>query len=358
MSDSRARAGGPDEAAPARYVEVTGIDAWADACSCAYVPLAVDVASPYRPPATPGVDVRGAVRERVLGTVGITQIGSTPATVTRTERSVRTDPREVFMVAVFLGGGGTTVQAGRVARCARRSGFLMDGDRPYSMRFEEGNDLLALRLPRERLTASDRTLRGITSTAVPGSSDTLNVLRRYLAGLVAMRRPIAAPAVATHQEIAVELANALVHEMVYPERSMPALSGGALVASVRWFMDQNYADPQLSIDEIARRFMISRRYLEKLFAAIDDGAPAAYLRRQRLRRAAALLAAYPELKVERIARDVGFIDVNTFARAFRREFGANPRTWRRDRGRTSAALLAPGPGRPLLASLDEFDWTA
>lgn len=358
MSDSGARAGRLDEAVPARYLEVTGIEAWADACSRAYVPLTVDIASPSGPQRAAGAQVRGAVRERVLGTVGVTQIGSTPATVTRTERSVRTDPREVFMIAVFLGGGGTTVQAGRIARYARRNGFLMDGDRPYSMRFEEGNDLLALRLPRARLAAADRTLRGITSIAVPGSCDTLNVLRRYLAGLVAMRRPVAAHEVAAHEEIAVELANALVHEMVYPERSMPALSGGALVASVRWFIDQNYADPGLSVDDIARRFMISRRYLEKLFAAIDDGAPAAYLRRQRLRRAAVLLAAYPQMKVESIAREVGFIDVNTFARAFRREFGANPRVWRRDRGRTGAALLAPGRARPLLTSLDEFDWSA
>lgn len=344
------------DAAPARHLEVIGIDAWSEACSRAYVPLAVDASTALVRRGADGV--RGAVRERVVGTVGITQIGSTPATVTRTERSVRTDPRDVFMVAVFLGGGGTTVQAGRIARYTRRSGFVMDGDRPYSMRFDEGNDLLALRLPRARLTARDATLRAITSSAVPGTSDTLNVLRRYLAGLVAMRSPIAEAEIAAHQEVAVELANGLVHELVYPERSLPALSGGALVASVRWFIDQNYADPGLSVDDIARRFMISRRYLEKLFAAIDDGAPAAYLRRQRLRRAAVLLTSDPQRKVEVIAREVGFIDVNTFARAFRREFGANPRAWRRSWTGPHVVPRTTSSSPPLLANLDEFDWYA
>lgn len=357
MSELGVPVGDPGEASPAPHLEVSGIEPWAEACSRAYVPLEVDLRSAMGPRADDGA-VRGAVRERALGTVGITQIGSTPATVTRTERSVRTDPRDVYLFAVFLGGGGTTVQAGRIARYTRRSGFVMDGDRPYSMRFEEGNDLLALRVPRERLTARDATLRAITSTVVPGSADALNVLRRYLAGLVAMRRSISAPEVVRHQEIAIELVNALIHEMVYPERSIPTLSGGALVASVRWFIDQNYADPGLSVDDIARRFMISRRYLEKLFAAIDDGAPGAYLRRQRLRRAAVLLTDRPERKVETIAREVGFIDVNTFARAFRREYGATPRAWRQSRAGSGAVLLAPRAARPLLTSLDEFDWSA
>jgi AraC family transcriptional regulator len=55
--------------------------------------------------------------------------------------------------------------------------------------------------------------------------------------------------------------------------------------------------------------------------------PHQYVRRMRLREAAARLASKKE-KVLDVAFDCGFGDVSNFNRAFRAEFGANPRAWK------------------------------
>ncbi|MBM7518702.1 helix-turn-helix domain-containing protein [Nocardioides nitrophenolicus] len=331
---------------PATRIDIEGLDAWTDACAQAYVPLRIDAI---------GEDFRGAIRERALGSLGITQVASTPVTVTRTARSIASDPRDTFMLGIFLRGAGTIVQDGRVATYTGAGGFLIDGDRPYSMRYEHHNDLLVLRLPRPRIGLRDRDLRELTSVHIPRDSSGLNVLRRYLAGLVAMRTPLTD--VEEHQEVAVELTQALLHPMVYTERSRALLSGAAILASARWFIEQNHTDPRLTVDDVARHFMISRRYLEMLFTKTDGGGPATYLRRVRLSRAATLLASQPHLKIRQVSAQVGFSDINTFTRAFNRTYEATPSRWRR------VQLVQPQPRLPhrppdLLTDLDHHDWTS
>lgn len=329
-------------------LDVAGRDAWAELVAHAYVPLRVD---------SDGPGFRGALRERHVGDLAITQVASSRVTVSRTARSVVTDPREVFLLCLFLRGRGTTVQDGRIAQFSGGGGFLLNGDQPYSLRFGDGNELLTLRVPVPYLAIRERALRRLTSQVVPNDAAGLSVLRRYLSGLVGMRRPLTGDEVDEHHEVALELLHAALHPMVYSERSRALMSGAAILASARWFIEQHHADPRLTVDDVAREHMVSRRHLETQFARIGTG-PAAYLRRMRLRHAAQLLATSRRGQAGAIAGEVGFSDVNTFLRAFRRQYGATPDEWRRaQQRRPAAAVLAPG--RPdLLTDLSGFDGTA
>jgi len=329
-------------------VSIVGVDAWREACAQAYVPLRIDAI---------GEDFRGALRQRVVGGLDISQIASTPLTLTRTARSVATDPRETVMFCTFLAGAGVTLQDGRIAALSSGGGFLMDDDRPYSMRYER-NDLLVLRLPRARLDLRERDLRQLTSAPMSNEFGGLHVLRRYLAGLVAMDAAIRDAEVEEHQELALELLHVAVHPMVYSERSRALMSGQAILVTARWFLEHHHADPRLTIDDVARHFMISRRYLEMLFTRSGDG-PATYLRRVRLHRAAALLLARPREPVSRIAAEVGFTNINTFARAFARDFGTPPHRWRRDQAdRPQTPPRGSGQAGELLTNLERYDRSA
>jgi len=330
-------------------LDVTGIDAWADACGQAYVPLQVD---------TSVKDFRGALREHTIGDLGVTQVASTQVTVTRTARSVRTDPRETFMFCIVLNGGGTTVQEGRVAHFRGSGGFLIDGDQPYSMRYAPKNEVLVLRVPHSVLKMAGRDLRRLTSTPIAGDSDGLNTLMGYVAGLVAMGQPVAGDSVEEHQQVAVELTRSALHPLAYPHRSQAMLSGPAILASARWLIESAHADPDLTVDDIARRFMVSRRYLEMLFARLDWGGPSEHLRRSRLRHAARLLVESPRRRIAEIAFTSGFSDVNTFTRSFKREYGATPRSWREHQLAKPQQVRLPDWSTDLLTDLGSFDWTA
>ncbi|WP_433299448.1 helix-turn-helix domain-containing protein [Pseudonocardia sp. CA-142604] len=61
--------------------------------------------------------------------------------------------------------------------------------------------------------------------------------------------------------------------------------------------------------------------------------PGAYLREQRLLAAEALLSdpRHAWLRPSDIAAAVGFLDRRTFDRAFQRQYGVMPSSWRRDK---------------------------
>ncbi|WP_234791444.1 FCD domain-containing protein [Mycolicibacterium mucogenicum] len=122
-------------------------------------------------------------------------------------------------------------------------------------------------------------------------------------------------------------------------REQSALPADAMYTNIRYFLQNHFADAELSLEHVARHHNISRRYLEGLFARRAQS-PAAYIRGLRLERARLLLQQQSTSTIESIAYQAGFADVGTFIRAFRREYGETPGQWRR-RNQTEGA---PGYG--------------
>ena len=86
-------------------------------------------------------------------------------------------------------------------------------------------------------------------------------------------------------------------------------------------------DPLLTPSAIAAQLNISLRQLYRAFSGTES--PAARIRHRRLEHAAELLIAWPSpLQVERVAAECGFVSADYFSRAFRREFGMSPRSYR------------------------------
>ena len=83
-----------------------------------------------------------------------------------------------------------------------------------------------------------------------------------------------------------------------------------------------------TVDELANHVGLSRSALGERFVAVIGQPPMQYLTRWRLQLAADLLQS-SRRAVAAIAADVGYDSEAAFSRAFKRELGAAPATWRR-----------------------------
>jgi len=97
----------------------------------------------------------------------------------------------------------------------------------------------------------------------------------------------------------------------------------------------NHLDEPLSTRALAGAAGLSLHHFHRRFRSAFGEAPAAYVRRLRLERAAWRLQLHAD-SILSIALDCGFADHETFSRAFRTRYGLSPRSYR-DTGRYPAA---------------------
>jgi AraC-like DNA-binding protein/quercetin dioxygenase-like cupin family protein len=109
----------------------------------------------------------------------------------------------------------------------------------------------------------------------------------------------------------------------------PAL--GRALSAIHQAPERNW-----SIDELARLAALSRSAFATRFSARLGEPPGAYLLHQRLGHAAHLLRSTTE-PVGRVAATIGYASEAAFSRAFTREYGHSPRTWRTAQTRPSPA---------------------
>lgn len=127
----------------------------------------------------------------------------------------------------------------------------------------------------------------------------------------------------------------IVDEALKAERPQPGLPSDlapadALVKRALLWMQQRPEHP-LPVGDLARQLGVSRRTLERRFAADLALTPAEAGRRMRLSQARALLDRGGR-SVTDIAAETGFADVSHLIRVFRAAEGVTPEAWRRARG--------------------------
>ncbi|HEV7220687.1 MAG: AraC family transcriptional regulator [Candidatus Acidiferrales bacterium] len=94
-------------------------------------------------------------------------------------------------------------------------------------------------------------------------------------------------------------------------------------------MIESRPDAQHGLTALAREARLNRYHFLRIFQQLTGLTPHQYVLRARLRRAATQLLMEPA-RVLDIALDSGFGDVSNFNHAFRAEFGASPRAYRKN----------------------------
>jgi AraC-like DNA-binding protein len=101
-------------------------------------------------------------------------------------------------------------------------------------------------------------------------------------------------------------------------------------AQIKTFIQENYAKPGLSTEDIANHLEITPRYVQIALAA-DGLTPTEYLKVCRLQAARRLLSstAFADRSITEIAFECGFTSSAHFSTEFRKCFGKSPRSFRR-----------------------------
>jgi AraC-like DNA-binding protein len=92
--------------------------------------------------------------------------------------------------------------------------------------------------------------------------------------------------------------------------------------------------PLLTLDELATRSSISASHLCALFQQQLGDSPMKYQQQLRLQRAARQLG-NPYARVQEVAEECGYEDVNYFVRLFKRQYGLPPGQWRAAQSKTA-----------------------
>ncbi len=102
----------------------------------------------------------------------------------------------------------------------------------------------------------------------------------------------------------------------------------ALVTVAQGYIDGHYADPSLSLEEVASAAQISPGYLSRLLKLETGFSFGDYLTRVRINKAV-LMMSDPAMKVYEVAEAVGYQSQHYFSRAFKRVFGRPPVEFRK-----------------------------
>jgi AraC-like DNA-binding protein len=300
---------------------VLGYDQWYDAVLAAFVPLQA---------ATPSAATFvGELATAPLGVMLLACVNSSPVTVTRTPRMIRAADSGYLKVSIQTHGACILTQDGREAALTPGDIAVYDTTRPYELLFAHENQMLVLMLPRHLLSIRPRDLTDITARRISGRTGMGAVLSPFLTLLA--RQSLVGDLQPSMEvcDAVVDLVSATCRSAADSADAVPRSAQRALLLRVQASIEERLGDPSLDPATVAAAHHMSVRYLQKLFQA-EGTTVTAWIRRRRLERCRR------DLRDERlraipaaaIGARLGYTDPANFARAFRREFGSPPSTFR------------------------------
>jgi YesN/AraC family two-component response regulator len=92
------------------------------------------------------------------------------------------------------------------------------------------------------------------------------------------------------------------------------------------FINENYMDSNLCLYSVAVKFNLAEKYFSRFFKEQTGHNFSSYLEKIRMDSAKGLLGAN-KLTINEIAHQVGYVNINTFYKAFKRVHGTSPRAF-------------------------------
>lgn len=258
-----------------------------------------------------------------VGALEMSRQKASPHYWVRSERHVRQDCQDDFLLTIVLEGSAVVDHKGRTVHQKPNELLIYDTGRPFT--YELDADLLLIKVPRKTILARFSDIDNLI--AVPLDRD-----RRLVTVAVDLAKqsmelaasPGTGSAASYLAASFIDLVCALVERQCHEHSDLTPRTLNQLDKIKRYALG-NLGDEDLSIESMVRHGAVSRRTLNRLFAK-DGTTPMHWVWARRLD------ASYNALKngeansVTGAAFQFGFKDVSHFSRTFKRTYGICPET--------------------------------
>ncbi len=295
-----------------------GLDAWNALVASTFDNLVVDADREA---------FEGHIAIRNLGGMDLSRVASSAAVVRRGRSAPARRP--YFKLHVQDVGQSLNLQDGHEAVLLQGDLMLCDPARPYTIRFDDPNRMLVLRIPAERLAQRLPDPEAICGRRLAGDTLAGALLTSFIRTLWMSEAQTEEPMGEAVQEAALSLLAAAAQESQGVGRAARECEAGpGARARIKRFIDENLCDPDLSVGRVAGALGVSPRYVQMVFASMAT-TPLAYIRRKRLDRAARVLREQGGARnITELSFSLGFNDLSHFSRAFKAQYGVGPRDFR------------------------------
>jgi AraC-like DNA-binding protein len=271
-------------------------------------------------------DFRSQLTRFPLPALKLSEVRGSPQQVKRSPRRLSSAPSDDFLINLQLAGRSKVIQDGRVAEIGPGDMAMYDASRPYVLAMDDDFDMVVFQLPRDLLRQRLVGPEHLTARTVQGSTGFGRAASRFL---------MTAPAAVETGDLGGALIEGHVLDLLatlfgaLPDASALTDRRSARLVAAKDMIERLLDEPDLDRETIARAVGLSVRELARVFA-LENETPAGYVRRRRLERCRADLAA-PRLAartITDIALSHGFNDAAHFSRLFKESFGVSPADYR------------------------------
>lgn len=268
----------------------------------------------------PGQSFAGQLQRWSIGEIGLMRA---TASRSRVLRLAQCDVGEWAVLHVIQRGYCHVSDGRRSVRAGAGDLIVCDPGRPYTIDVSDRNDCLIAQVPTALMPAIGSCVDSHV-TMFSGGDARVALFRHYLLGLWEYGQSLEDGGEAIMRIIAAMASTTLQGDARRELDGDTPDTLAMLIDQVR----RNLGDPGLGTAALAEMSGKSPRAVQKAFARIATS-PSAYIRRERLNRAATLLKDHADRSITSVAFDLGFSDSAFFSRCFRQQFDMTPLDWRR-----------------------------
>jgi AraC-like DNA-binding protein len=302
-------------------MRVASADQWEDVLASGVYRLDVQAGTPNFTAAMRQVELPYGVR--------VSEVVTSPTHLRRSNHLLRAAPTDDLLLLVKVTGRGRSVRPSGPTEILPGTAVLFDPSRPYDLYIDERAHELVVTFPRGLLAVPEKQQRQSLDAPLSSSMPSLRALVGLVGAVARLENGVGD--VEERGQVSTTILD-LLGTAIRSASSGPQPLGGPRRAQLQTMQDfamRELANPNLTVDMMARAHGVSVRHVSELFREAGDS-PAAFVRRQRLTRAHADLGnpRHAHRSIAEVARSWGFYDVTTFARAFRRTYDATPSEWR------------------------------
>jgi len=275
-------------------------------------------------------DYQGFIREARFGSVTMTDVLVSEQRITRRERHIAKLDKDCYYVEFVHQGKVNILQAGQTLLSHPGVGAIFSASEAYDLECVGRVRSLYLEIPRKEFSSRFNE-SGIPVAATIATGRGLGRIAAEFCAMLASEGSSLEETVRTR--LGDELMDVLALALDMGDKddfSEDATAQKARLRSVKAWIEEHLADPDLSLEKIAKSNGVSLRHLHYLFRLTDLSVSEWILDRRLLRCHDALIR--PELRslsVTEVAYRFGFRSSSHFSTVFRRKFGHSPSELRR-----------------------------